>query len=329
MPTDGWFKAHRSIFRHPLFMDDPACRAFAFMDLVGMAEFEPKRRSIKGQIVEVQRGEFVASVRFLADRWKWSKGKVERFMAEMEAEEMIETVSGTPNGTVYLVVNYDAYQDVRDSERDTNEDSDGTATGQIEERKNLLTNELPITRDDFSPEEAYAQMRSDAQDFCRRLPFFQTEAFFAEVRGVITGDSGVSWKDGKTGAPLPWGIRPVRFRLALDNLEAGRAKSLHFALVGVHKRQDDPLELKSAADIEASRPVKPQGEWRGGATGPALVPPSNAQADLDRLREQDPVLFAEELAVFERTHWWANEKPAQKYEHLRVAIRDRKARLIA
>lgn len=139
MPTDGWFKAHRSIFRHPLFMDDPACRAFAFMDLVGMAEFEPKRRSIKGQIVDVQRGQFVASVRFLCDRWKWSHGRVQRFLAEMESENMIGTVSGTPSGTVYCVVNYDTYQDMRYTERDAERHGDGTPTARIEERKNLPT----------------------------------------------------------------------------------------------------------------------------------------------------------------------------------------------
>lgn len=328
MPTDGWFKAHRSIFRHPLFMDDPACRAFAFMDLVGMAEFEPKRRSIKGQIVEVQRGEFIASVRFLSDRWKWSHGRVQRFLAEMESEGMIGTVSGTPSGTVYCVIKYDTYQDMRYTERDTDGYSNGTATVRIEEEKNLLTNELTITPapEVFTKEEAIAQMRADAAAFIKRVVRFRDQGFYGEVRGVISGDSSESWRDGKTYLPVEWTERPARLRQALDALEAGKAKTLHYALVFVHSRKDDPITPRSAAEVEASRPAKPQGEWRGGATGPALVPTSDHQAVIDRLRADHPAIFAEELAAFERTNWWASQTTEQKAHDLKVAIRDRLAR---
>lgn len=57
-----------------------------------------------------------------------------------EARTAIETVRGTPDGTVYRIVNYDTYavdsSDEWDRQRDTLRDSSGTAAGQEQEQEN-------------------------------------------------------------------------------------------------------------------------------------------------------------------------------------------------
>lgn len=111
---------------------DEACRRWAWADLCHMAQYEDGVRIIKGQVVPLKRGELVASIRFLADRWRWSRGKVSRFMELLQNPHIakIETVRETPGGTVYRVVSYDTYANPGDSRRDTNGAADGTETGQ-------------------------------------------------------------------------------------------------------------------------------------------------------------------------------------------------------
>lgn len=59
---------------------------------------------------ELKRGEFVASLRFLADRWKWSHTRVARFLALLAKAGRIALQRLGQHGTVYLIVNYDTYQ---------------------------------------------------------------------------------------------------------------------------------------------------------------------------------------------------------------------------
>lgn len=125
-------------------------------------------------------------------------------------------------------------------------------------------------------EEAKAEMQEAANAHYESLPPEKRAAFKAEVRGVVSGDNAVSWKNGKTGLPIPWEERPPRLRLALDALTKGSAESLHWALVFVHRQQDDPLELPTAEQVQ--RRPKPGTEaaavlteYPGGAYRPATT----------------------------------------------------------
>jgi hypothetical protein len=105
----------------------------AWVDLIQMAAWKEHTRLVRGERVVIPRGHFFASVRFLADRWQWSKNKVHGFLTELETSlhnphgtangTRIGTVNETLNGTLYLIVNYDTYQKTQDSERDTKKDS--------------------------------------------------------------------------------------------------------------------------------------------------------------------------------------------------------------
>jgi hypothetical protein len=97
--------------------------AWAWM--IEAASWKATRVRVGGQIVSLERGQLVGSVRFLADKWQWSKSRVDRFLHRLRCEGMIgtETKSGT---NVVTVCNYDKYQATRDAD-----DTDGgTAAGQ-------------------------------------------------------------------------------------------------------------------------------------------------------------------------------------------------------
>lgn len=134
--SEGWIIAHRNLFDpgHHL-GGDVACKRYAWLDLISLAAYEPYDRPIKMDLIRLERGEFLASFRYLAARWGWSKNKVASYFRLILNRIQIETVRGTPHGTVYRIVNYDTYQKPWDSERDTFRDADGTAKGQPRDKE--------------------------------------------------------------------------------------------------------------------------------------------------------------------------------------------------
>jgi hypothetical protein len=129
-PADGGYALlWRKFLEHPYWTEKRTfSRAEAWMDCwFGMAAYNDHTRVIAGQVVRIQRGQFVASDRFLERRWRWSRSKVRRFMAgAVESGELSHvgevfgacTKNDTAGGTVYVVVNYDNYQS-RDTGADT------------------------------------------------------------------------------------------------------------------------------------------------------------------------------------------------------------------
>lgn len=110
--SERWTPVYERMFSpdHEL-AGDPVCRRWAFADLCNMARFEDGTRIINGTVVPLKRGELVASLRFLAQRWSWSVKKVRTFLDLLQdpAVSKLETAKDTPQGTVYRIVKYDTY----------------------------------------------------------------------------------------------------------------------------------------------------------------------------------------------------------------------------
>ncbi|WP_141339717.1 hypothetical protein [Bradyrhizobium sp. USDA 3458] len=138
MSERGVFAVDRGIWDHPMFPDEPFTEREAWQWLIGEASFKPRTRNIGGKVIPLDRGQLAASIRFMAERWTWSKSKVERFLKRLKTETMIETASGT-GLLVITICNYDKYQRVslpdRDEEQDSNRDARGTATGQQRDKR--------------------------------------------------------------------------------------------------------------------------------------------------------------------------------------------------
>lgn len=170
MTGGGWHPVWRKLYEVDHWLapteDAPASRRDAWVDLCQMATYQPRR--VGGTLISLERGELVGSVRTFAGRWKWSKSRVHRFLSELDGQEMLKTVSGTRDGTVYRVVNYETYAIPWDSERDSERDSGrgvgtppspepwdrrGTDVGQEQESKILNPPVVPpgVERDRKGP----------------------------------------------------------------------------------------------------------------------------------------------------------------------------------
>jgi hypothetical protein len=81
----------------------------AWEDIIQYAAWRTYKRLVGATIVELHRGEFLGSIRFLAQRWMWTDKRVRWFLNKTIADR-IRVMRESEKGHIYLIVNYDAYQ---------------------------------------------------------------------------------------------------------------------------------------------------------------------------------------------------------------------------
>ena len=105
----GTVNIARSIFDHAVFADEPKTEREAWIWLIMEASWKPRTRRVGSVVVNTERGQLAASVRFLAGAWKWTAPKVQRYLKRLEKMEMIRSEADT-GATVITICNYDEYQ---------------------------------------------------------------------------------------------------------------------------------------------------------------------------------------------------------------------------
>lgn len=110
MADKGWVAIHRSIRDHWLYQEKRVFSKYeAWLDLLMDANHQNNKFLFDGQLIEIERGQFITSIRQLCDRWGWSNSKVNRFLKMLEDDQMLNRKSDTKK-TVITIANYDFYQ---------------------------------------------------------------------------------------------------------------------------------------------------------------------------------------------------------------------------
>lgn len=134
---------------HALFAGEPYSRRDAWEWMIAEARFEPGKQSINGKMMTLERGQLSHSVRFLAEKWGWTKSTVGRFLDRLKTEGMVESEAesdaggvckktGTPNGTgqqILIICNYDKYQRALEKSGTPNGTEAGQQRDKVKERK--------------------------------------------------------------------------------------------------------------------------------------------------------------------------------------------------
>ena len=142
--SGGVFAVSRGIFEHEFFEDEPFTEREAWIWLIREAAWKPRKvRSPTGPIT-IQRGHCSCSVRFLADRWKWSKSRVGRFLHRFQKQDMIGTASGTGQ-MVITICKYDEYQRVSLPGGTVSETEAGQQRDRLEDREYTLTSDTNVS----------------------------------------------------------------------------------------------------------------------------------------------------------------------------------------
>ena len=127
----GWVKLHRKIIDNPYWQSEPFSRGQAWVDLLLMANHKPGFVRKQGVRVDLSPGDIGMSETELAARWQWSRGKVRRFVEELEVDGMIERKNTETDRRKFIVsiCNYSKYQDQNSA--------DGTGDGPTTVQANL------------------------------------------------------------------------------------------------------------------------------------------------------------------------------------------------
>lgn len=112
--SNGWIKIDRSLLTHWVFSDSVILKAW--LDILLTANHTDTKIMFDGNLMTIERGQHMTSIRKLAERWSCSREKVSRTLKCFSDEKMIE-VKAYKKGTLLTVVNYGKYQDVQDTEK--------------------------------------------------------------------------------------------------------------------------------------------------------------------------------------------------------------------
>ena len=121
----GYIKLYRRIEDNPTWTEDSFTRGQAMVDLLLLANHKDGSIRKRGIKINVPRGCIGWSERELATRWRWSRGKVRRFIKELSTgkDPFLSPQKSPQNKNVtclYKIEKYSQYQGNGTTERTTN-----------------------------------------------------------------------------------------------------------------------------------------------------------------------------------------------------------------
>lgn len=132
--SKGWVCIWRCLQDNPLWTSEPFTRGQAWVDLIIIANHKRTffyKRNVK---VVVERGQVGRSEVELADRWKWSRTKLRKFLNDLEKEQQIIQHKSTVT-QILTIIKYEEYQQ-KEQQDIQQQDSSETAKEQQQDTYN-------------------------------------------------------------------------------------------------------------------------------------------------------------------------------------------------
>jgi hypothetical protein len=125
----GWVRLHRKIEDNFLWLLEPFTKGQAWVDLFLNANHKDGKMCIRGNTIEIKRGQIGWSELTMAKRWKWSKNRVRRFLKLLEMEQQIIQQKDRYITTIITILKYEEHQ---------NDTADGTAERQQKDSRRYI-----------------------------------------------------------------------------------------------------------------------------------------------------------------------------------------------
>ncbi len=142
----GWIILYRSIMENELYFKQTFTDIMAWIDLLMLANHKDGIFVMNGNRININRGQVGYSQKQLAQRWKWSRGKVKRYLNHLENEDQIEQVNVQADKrlkSIITITNYDHFQEgehmdgqVNGQKTDSLRADDGTVTNNVNNDNN-------------------------------------------------------------------------------------------------------------------------------------------------------------------------------------------------
>lgn len=197
----GYVSLWRKIQNNHLWLLEPFTKGQAWVDLFLLANFKDGTINIRGNIIAIKRGQLGWSEESLGERWKWSRGKVKRYLNYLETvQQIIQQKSYVIS--LITVINYDKYQknstadDTTDSTTDGHQTVQQTDTNNNVYKENNVNNSVPkgtqsikLMEEEYTLEELSYEVegspKSKSKYGNRTMAILARK--FAEVAGIEIG----------------------------------------------------------------------------------------------------------------------------------------------
>ena len=194
----GWIKLHRKLADDPLWLSEPFTKGQAWVDLLMMVNHEDRKIIVRNNIITVRAGQRIISIEQLAHRWKWSRGKVRRFLKMLENDTSISTTCDRTNGTSITIEKWAFYQGERPSNGTTIDTSNGTSNGH---QTDINKNDIRMNKEEKKcvvSAPTPTPSLDDVKDYCRERGFTHVDADkfwnFYESKNWMEGGQVIGWK---------------------------------------------------------------------------------------------------------------------------------------
>lgn len=146
---NGWFKIERRLLDSDLWLSETFTKGQAWIDLIGITNYRAGYVRVRGIRVDVDRGFVGWSENKLASRWHWSKGKVRRFLSELEKDERIVIQKSNVLGLINLT-NYNSIQKNSNTDGNTDEPQTVIQTDTNKKEKKVKNEKKPLSEHEAS-----------------------------------------------------------------------------------------------------------------------------------------------------------------------------------
>ncbi len=135
MTNEGYIKLYRKIKSSTLWRAE---RKFSklegWIDLLLLAQHKETKVMIDSRTVQLKRGQLLTSQLGLSERWRWSIGKLNKFLKYLKDENRIE-FKGENKFTIISILNWDKYQ-VSDEESESKKEVNNESEMKTERKQN-------------------------------------------------------------------------------------------------------------------------------------------------------------------------------------------------
>ena len=206
--NNGFIPISRKFFENPFWSEDRVfSKCEAWLDLIQTARIEQSNAIINGKVIELQRGELCASIRFLAKRWTWGEQKIRTYLKMLSDLGMI-TSRQHRGETIVTLVNYGFYNDLKQDNNTLN----NTGITQEQHRHNTGVTQNK-TKKQLNKETTFiVPQLSDVENY------FTEKGYSKELANKFFNYYAVNnWKDAKGSKVQNWKQKAIANWFEKDN----------------------------------------------------------------------------------------------------------------
>jgi len=202
----NYFVINRKLLNSERWLSEPFTKGQAWVDLIGLAQHSPGAFTVRGITVSLERGQLGWSEVRLAERWKWSRMKVRRYIKRLESDmDVIQQKNKVT--TIITIVKYDIWQG-EEKQNDTTKKTTNDTTNDT----HTIINKKEIKNDyiarnakellDFYNQVFKAKLKSTAEFEGNLKYWLQTYSLEEIKQAVVAGKRDKWWSDKLTPLKL-------------------------------------------------------------------------------------------------------------------------------